>query len=154
VPALEFIPVGAEEAAPAPGVIEAINEADAVLVAPSNPVVSIAPILAVPGIRDAVRQRPVVGVSPIVGGAPVRGHADACLSAIGVATDAMAVALHYGARRDGGLLDGWIVDLADAGSLDVLEGTGIKGAAVPAIMSDASAAATLAEHVMSMALAR
>jgi LPPG:FO 2-phospho-L-lactate transferase len=154
VPALEFIPVGAEQAAPAPGVIEAIEQADAVLLAPSNPVVSIGPILAVPGIREALVQRPVVGVSPIVGGAPVRGHADACLSAIGVATDAMAVALHYGARRHDGLLDGWIVDVADADSLYVLEGTGVRGAAVPAIMSDPEAAASLAEHVVTMALSR
>lgn len=154
VPALEFIPVGAEQSKPAPGVVEAIGEADAVLLAPSNPVVSIAPILSVPGIRDALSHRPVFGVSPIVSGAPVRGHADKCLAAIGVAADAMAVALHYGARRHGGLLDGWIVDLADADSLNLLDGTGIEGAAVPALMSDPAAAAALAERVVSMALSR
>lgn len=154
VPAFEFIPVGAEQSTPAPGVIDAIRDADAVLLAPSNPVVSIGPILSVPGIREAVAQRPVVGVSPIVGGAPVRGHADACLAAIGVKSDAMAVALHYGARRAGGLLDGWVVDTADTDALPALAGTGIEGAAVPAIMTDAVAATSLAEHVISMALSR
>ena len=77
-----------------------------------NPVVSIGPVLAVPGVRDALRgtRAPVVGLSPIVGGAPVRGMADACLAAIGVETSAEAVARHYGARADGGLIDAWLVD--------------------------------------------
>src|SRR4051794_24799774 len=79
---------------------------------PSNPVVSIGTILAVPGVRDALRSTParVVGVSPIVGGAPVRGMADACLAAIGVETTAAAVARHYGRRSGGGVLDAWLVD--------------------------------------------
>ena len=118
-PALEFISLGADQAKPAPGVIEAIRSADVVLFPPSNPVVSIGAILQVPGIADAIRETsaPVVGLSPIVGGAPVRGMADACLSAIGVDTSAAAVAAHYGARIAGGLLDGWLVDEADAAEL-------------------------------------
>ena len=64
---------------------------------------------------DAVA--PVVGVSPVVGGAPVRGMADACLTAIGVETSAAAVARHYGRRADGGVLDAWLVDTADAGAV-------------------------------------
>ncbi|MFZ1854369.1 MAG: 2-phospho-L-lactate transferase, partial [Candidatus Nanopelagicales bacterium] len=97
LPASEFIMIGAEDAAPAPGVIDAIMSADLVVLPPSNPVVSIGPILAVPGIRAALRRTsaPVVGVSPIVGGAPLRGMADACLSAIGVPTTALGVAQHY-----------------------------------------------------------
>ena len=88
VPALKIEAVGAAQARPAPGVLEAIADADFVLFPPSNPVVSIGVILAVPGIADAVAAQTVVGVSPIIGGAPVRGMADACLAAIGVATTA------------------------------------------------------------------
>ena len=85
---------------PAPGVIDALRDADVVVLPPSNPVVSIGVILAVPGIADALRttSAPVVGLSPIIGDAPVRGMADACLTAIGVETTAAAVARHYGAR--------------------------------------------------------
>jgi LPPG:FO 2-phospho-L-lactate transferase len=109
VPAVAITPDGAADAAPAPGVIEAIAAADFILFPPSNPVVSIGPILAVPNIADAVRAKTVVGVSPIIGGAPVRGMADACLAAIGVQTTAAAVAAHFGP----GLLDGWLVDEQD-----------------------------------------
>jgi LPPG:FO 2-phospho-L-lactate transferase len=103
--------VGAANATPAPGVLAAIATADVIVLPPSNPVVSIGTILQVPGIRDAIvaSTAPVVGVSPIIGGAPVRGMADACLTAIGVATTARAVAEHYG-----DLLDGWLVDDVDA----------------------------------------
>ena len=94
---------------PAPGVLDAIEAADVVLFPPSNPVVSIGTILAVPGIRAAVAAKTVVGVSPIIGGAPVRGMADACLAAIGVETSAAAVAAHYGPE----LIDGWLVDDQD-----------------------------------------
>ncbi len=111
LPAERFVFVGAEHAKPAAGVLDALATADVVLLAPSNPVVSIAPILAVPGIRDALRDNPVpvVGVSPIIGGAPVRGMADRCLAAIGVEVSAAAVGALY---RD--LLTGWLVDDSDA----------------------------------------
>lgn len=114
--AQRFVFVGAEDAKPAPGVLDAIRAADLVLLAPSNPVVSIAPILAIPGVREALREAaaPVVGLSPILGGAPVRGMADKCLTAIGIEVSAVGVAGMYGARRDDGLLDGWLVDTADA----------------------------------------
>ena len=78
--------------------LEAIADADFVLFPPSNPVVSIGTILAMPGIREAVEAKTVVGVSGIIGGAPVRGMADACLATIGVQTSAAAVAAHYGPR--------------------------------------------------------
>jgi 2-phospho-L-lactate transferase len=82
------LPVGADDAKPAPGVLEAIAGADVVVLPPSNPVVSVGTILAVPGIREAVRATaaPVVGLSPIVSGAPVRGMADKVLAAVGVQT--------------------------------------------------------------------
>jgi LPPG:FO 2-phospho-L-lactate transferase len=116
LPASRFVFVGAEAAKPAAGVLEAIAAADVVLIAPSNPVVSIAPILAVPGLREAVvgGPAPVVGVSPIIGGAPVRGMADKCLAAIGVECSAAGVGALYGSRADGGLLDAWLVDTSDA----------------------------------------
>lgn len=100
VDAEAIIPVGAQTAKPAPGVLEAIAAADVILFPPSNPVVSIGTILAVPGIREAVAAAPapVVGLSPIIGGAPVRGMADKVLAAVGVEASASAVALHYGKK--------------------------------------------------------
>ncbi|MBX6391611.1 MAG: 2-phospho-L-lactate transferase [Frankia sp.] len=155
VPALAIVSVGAAEAKPAPGVLDALAEADVVLLPPSNPVVSIGSILAVPGIRDAVRETkaPVVGVSPIIGGSPVRGMADACLMAIGVETSAGGVGAHYGARRlpDGspgtGLLDGWLVDLVDA---DVTI-PGVRVAAVPLLMTDLAATVEIVRAALELA---
>ena len=96
--------------------LEALAAADLVLVAPSNPVVSIGPILAVPGLRAALRAAPapVIGFAGILGGAPVLGMAHRLLPAIGVEVDAAAVGRHYGARRRGGVLDVWVMDTADA----------------------------------------
>lgn len=149
VPA-RFVHPGVESATPAPGVREAISGADAVLLAPSNPVVSIGPILAVPGIRTALRETPapVVGVSPIIGGRVVRGMADVCLRAIGVATSARAVAAHYGARRSGGILDAWLMaqeDAADAAAVDAL---GVRAVVAPLWMRDVAASADLAEAAL------
>src|SRR5690349_5816489 len=117
VPTHRFVFVGAEAAKPAAGVLEALGQADVILLAPSNPVVSIAPILAVPAIREALASgsAPVVGVSPIIGGAPVRGMADKCLATLEVEVSAAGVGRMYGPRADGGLLDGWLVDSSDAG---------------------------------------
>jgi LPPG:FO 2-phospho-L-lactate transferase len=153
LPAHGFVLVGVDDAMPAPGVVEAIAAADIVVLPPSNPVVSIGTILQVAGIADALRSAsaPVVGVSPIVGGAPVRGMADACLDAIGVATEADAVAVHYGARRAGGLLDGWLVDQADAAAVDAVREAGIACRAVPALMTDVPAAAALARECVFLA---
>ncbi|WP_026275623.1 2-phospho-L-lactate transferase [Salinispora tropica] len=119
IPTHRFVFVGAEDAKPAPGVTEAITEADLVLLAPSNPVVSIAPILAVPGLRDAVTagKAPVVGVSPIIGAAPVRGMADRCLNVLGIECSAAGVGGLYGGRASGGLLDGWLVAEEDAATV-------------------------------------
>jgi LPPG:FO 2-phospho-L-lactate transferase len=116
IPARRFVFAGAEQSHPAPGVLDALSTADVVLLAPSNPVVSIAPVLAVPGIRPALTScpAPVIGVSPIIGGAPVRGMADKCLSAIGVQCSAEGVGNAYGARTGDGILDAWLVDSADA----------------------------------------
>jgi len=149
----------AEAARPAPGVVEAIADCDVVLLPPSNPVVSVGTILAVPGIADAVRNTaaPVVGVSPIIADAPVRGMADACLSAIGVETTAYAGACHYGSRSSGGprsgrgLLDGWLGDDSDAAAVDKLSAEGIQARAVPLWMTDIAATADIASAALHLA---
>ncbi len=149
VDAEAVVPVGAEQAKPAPGVLEAIAAADVIVFPPSNPVVSVGTILAVPGIRDAVASAaaPVVGLSPIVGGAPVRGMADKVLAAVGVESTAAAVALHYGT----GLLDGWLVDTADAGAVAEVEAAGITCRAVPLMMTDLEATAEMARAALELA---
>lgn len=153
LPAIAFHQQHLDVAAPAPGVVEAILGADAVLVAPSNPVVSIGTILSVPGVRAALAEThaPVVGVSPIIGGAVVRGMADACLHAIGVETDAGAVARHYGRRAAGGLLDGWLVDEADASAAAALDAEGFTAVAVPLWMRDPDTSAALAGAALDLA---
>jgi LPPG:FO 2-phospho-L-lactate transferase len=147
VPAEAIIPVGADVAVPAPGVLEAIAEADIVLLPPSNPVVSIGPILAVPGIRAAVEAKTVVGVSGIIGGAPVRGMADACLTAIGVQTSAAAVAAYYGAA----LIDGWLVDEQDKATADDPALSGIAVRALPLYMRDVPSTAAIAQAAIDLA---
>jgi LPPG:FO 2-phospho-L-lactate transferase len=147
VPASAIIPVGAAEASPAPGVLEAIAEADFVLFPPSNPVVSIGPILAVPGIRSAVAAKTVVAVSGIIGGAPVRGMADVCLTTIGVETTAAAVAAHYGAD----LLDGWLVDEQDKAAADDPALAGIAVRALPLYMRDVPSTAAIARAAIDLA---
>ncbi|MDR5701162.1 2-phospho-L-lactate transferase [Agromyces aerolatus] len=153
LPAIAFHQQRLAEAVPAPGVVEAILGADAVLVAPSNPVVSIGTILSIPGIREALAETraPVVGVSPIIGGAVVRGMADACLPVIGVETDAGAVARHYGARAAGGLLDGWLVDETDAPAAAALSADGLRAEAVPLWMRDPDTSAALAGAALDLA---
>ncbi|WP_104135915.1 MULTISPECIES: 2-phospho-L-lactate transferase [unclassified Cryobacterium] len=141
-----FIQRGLTDAVAAPGVLKAINTADFVVLPPSNPVVSVGTILAVPGVRDALRSTAaqVVGVSPIIGGVAVRGMADACLSTIGVETTAVGVGLHYGSRHSGGILDGWLIDETDATALPALAAAGIRSAAVPLWMTDLPTTTALA----------
>jgi LPPG:FO 2-phospho-L-lactate transferase len=149
VPAHAVVAVGAEAAKPAPGVLEAIAAADVILFPPSNPVVSIGTILTVPGIREAIAEAgvPVVGLSPIIGDAPVRGMADKVLAAVGVESTAAAVAAHYGS----GLLDGWLVDTVDAGTVDAVEEAGIRCRAVPLLMEDVEATARMAREALTLA---
>lgn len=161
LPAHSIVLVGADEAKPGPGVVEAIESADVVVLPPSNPVVSVGTILRVPGIREALQRTtaPVVGVAPIVGGRPVRGMADACLAAIGVETDAAAVARHYGPRRAlvpagaaaDGILDGWLVDTADAASVPGVQSLGIACESRPLLMTDLDATTDIARAALEMA---
>ncbi|MBT9255938.1 2-phospho-L-lactate transferase [Phycicoccus sp. MAQZ13P-2] len=146
VPARRFVVAGLDRAAAAPGVLDAIRQADVVLLPPSNPVVSIGIVLGVPGVRDALRgtTAPVVGVSPLISGRPVRGHADACLETIGVPATAAAVG---GLYED--FLDAWLVDPADADTtlararVEVFDG--------PLLMSDVDATARIAAHALRLA---
>ena len=147
-PAAAIIAVGAAEAVAAPGVLEAIGDADVILFPPSNPVVSIGTILAVPGVRASVAAKTVVGVSPIIGGAPVRGMADACLTAIGVATSAAAVGAYYGPE----LIGGWLVDDQDKAAADDPALAGIEVRALPLFMRDLAATTAIARAALDLAL--
>ncbi|MDQ1583268.1 MAG: 2-phospho-L-lactate transferase [Microbacteriaceae bacterium] len=155
VPASEFVQVGLDAASAAPGVLDAIEGADVVIVPPSNPVVSVGTILNVDGIRDALRatRARVVGVSPIIGGSAVRGMADQCLTTIGVETSALAVGLHYGARSTGGLIDAWLVDETDAADVASLVAAGSRADAAPLWMHDVPTSASIAERALALALA-
>ncbi len=146
-PAAQIIAAGAADAAPAPGVLDAIGAADVVLFPPSNPVVSLGTILAVPGISAALAAKTVVGVSPIIGGAPVRGMADACLAAIGVDTSAAAVGAHYGSE----LIDGWLVDDQDKAAADDPALADIAVRALPLYMRDLPATAAIARAALDLA---
>ena len=152
VPAHAVVPIGLDQCAPAPGVLEALSDADVVLVPPSNPIVSVGTILGVPGVREALAATPapVIGVSGIIGGDHVRGMARQLLAAVGVECSAAAVALHYGARKEGGLLDGWLVDPVDADAVPALEGAGIRCRAVPLLMTDPDASADIAAAALAL----
>jgi LPPG:FO 2-phospho-L-lactate transferase len=146
IPAEAVVVVGLDESTPGPGVIDAITDADLVLLPPSNPVVSVGTILGVPRVREALvaTTAPVVGLSPIIGGTHVRGMAEQMLAAIGVEVSAGAVGRHYGARSQGGVLDGWLVDESDADQLAGLHEAGLAAAAVPLFMTDLDATAAMA----------
>ena len=136
---------GAAEAAPAPGVLQAIDTADAVLLCPSNPVVSIGPILAIPGVRETVRARRdrVAGVSPIVADAPVAGMADRLMPAAGLEVTAAGAAEAYR-----GLLAAWVIDERDRGLRERIEGTGVRVAVTDTIMVDDAVAERLARTAL------
>jgi LPPG:FO 2-phospho-L-lactate transferase len=140
---------GASDAEPAPGVIDAITSADAVLIAPSNPVTSIGPILAVPGIRDALlRARgKIAAVSPIVGNAPVAGPAGILMTAQGLPSSIAGVAQAY---ED--FLDILICDTRDAGNADTLRNNGLRVHCAQTIMRSADDKAALAREVLSLAI--
>jgi LPPG:FO 2-phospho-L-lactate transferase len=136
---------GVERARPAPGVLEAIGAASGIVLCPSNPVVSIAPILAVPGIRDAIQAAPcrVVAVTPIIGGAPVRGMADRLLPAWGVEVSARGVAGLYA-----GLADAFVLDAVDAEQAGDVAALGLEPVVVPTLMRTLEDAAALAKAAL------
>ncbi len=140
----------ARAAKPAPGVLDAIACAEIVILCPSNPVVSIGPILAVPGIRDAIEQRgaPVVAISPIIGGAPVKGPADHLLRGIGCEVSARGVAGLYR-----GLAQGFVFDQIDAAQLGDIEALGLRAIATQTLMTDVERSRRLAATALELALA-
>ena len=143
-----FAFIGSETATATTDALAAINDADIVFLAPSNPVVSIGASLAIPGIRGAVRSTPapVLGYSPIIGGKPLRGMADECLSVIGVESTSEAVGNHYGARSGTGLLDGWLIADGDTATVD-----GVTVRAVPLLMTDPDATAQMVQAGLDLA---
>jgi LPPG:FO 2-phospho-L-lactate transferase len=159
LPASRFVQVGIESAEAAPGVLDAIRDADLVVVPPSNPVVSVGTILAVPGVRAALATTPAsaVGVSPIIGGAAVRGMAAECLATIGVEATAEAVARHYGLRGDvsrptdaPGVLDAWLVDTVDADAAAKLAVDGWRTGTADTLMRDVPATARIAAEALGL----
>ena len=140
---------GAAEARPGPAVLDALAEADAVLLCPSNPVISIGPILALPGVRDVLRSRraSVVGVSPIIRGATVKGPADRLMAAAGIEVSCAGVASIY---TD--ICATLLVDESDADRVADVEGYGVKAAVAPILMRDADGAADLARRALDLVL--
>ena len=153
LPAHGFDWSGITQSTPAPGVREALAAADIILFAPSNPVVSLGPILTVPGIADAVRaaRGAVVGVSPIIDGSPVRGMADACLAAVDLPATADAVGRRYGSRATGGLLDAWLIAEEDASLAAMLEVEGLRAPVRALWMRDLATSVRLAEDALDAA---
>jgi LPPG:FO 2-phospho-L-lactate transferase len=136
---------GADAARPAAGVVEALQGSDAVVICPSNPVASIGPILAVPGIGEALAGRPdrVVGVSPIVGGAPLRGMADKLMPVAGLEVTAAGAAGAYA-----GLIGAWVIDEVDAALADPIRATGLRVGVIDTIMDDDDKAEALARFAL------
>jgi LPPG:FO 2-phospho-L-lactate transferase len=141
---------GASDAAPAPGVLAAIAQADVVLICPSNPIVSIGPILAVPGIREAVaaQRSRAAGVSPIVAGAPLAGMADRLMPAAGLEVTAAGAAAAYD-----GLLSGWVIDDRDRDLDERIAATGLRVGITDTVMTDDDVAETVARVALELVAA-
>jgi len=137
---------GIADAKPAPGVLDAIRRADKVILCPSNPVVSIGPILALPEVRDTLRAHPsVIAVTPIVRGAPLKGPADKLLPTIGAEVSAAGVAKLY---KD--FCDVFVLDERDADEVPLIEGYGMRAETCNTIMMDNSASEALARKLLEL----
>jgi LPPG:FO 2-phospho-L-lactate transferase len=136
---------GDTDARPAPGVLDAILEAETVLVCPSNPVISIGPILAVPGVRDALvaRRERVVGVSPIIAGRPVKGPADRLMGPMGIDVSCVGVAREYRS-----FCSALVIDTGDAAHAGAIEALGVRAVVADTLMTDARVAAALARDTL------
>lgn len=139
---------GVEAARPAPGVLEALDQAHLVVICPSNPWVSVDPILAVAGIRDGLTRKPVVAVSPIVAGRAIKGPAAKMFSELGVRPSAEAVARHYGARAGGGLLSGFVLDSLDHDQARAIDALGVRPLITNTLMRTPSDRLELACNVL------
>jgi LPPG:FO 2-phospho-L-lactate transferase len=140
---------GARDASPAPGVLDALRDADAVIVAPSNPLVSIGPLLAVPGIRETLveTKAPAVAVSPIIGGKALKGPADKMLTSLGHESSAAGVARLYA-----DFLDVLIIDNEDAALASKVETAGVQPVVTDTIMRDAGSRHALAQATLDAVL--
>lgn len=131
---------GADVARPAPGVLESLADADVVVICPSNPILSVGPILAITAIRDLLEtRRRVVAVTPIVGGKALKGPADKLLAQMGIESSASGVAAYYD-----GLCDVFVVDSTDSDEVAVIRGQGRDALSLPTVMRDADDSARLA----------
>jgi LPPG:FO 2-phospho-L-lactate transferase len=141
---------GSEAATPAPGVLEALSGADVVILAPSNPLISIAPILAVPGLREALRAGRAfrVAVSPLVAGRSLKGPTDRMLAQLGHEVSALGVARLYA-----DVLDAFVLDEQDAAAIPAIEALGLRCVALPTVMSDLAAKQALARALLALAQA-
>lgn len=138
---------GVESAKPAPGVLEAIDACDLVVFCPSNPWVSLDPILSIAGIAEAVRQKTVIGVSPIIAGRALKGPAARMYQQLGLEASAAAVAQHY---RE--YLDGFVLDQSDLELESVVEQLGIKACVTQTVMHDIEERKRLAQTILDFAL--
>jgi LPPG:FO 2-phospho-L-lactate transferase len=132
-----------EQAKPAPGVIEDIRDADLVVICPSNPWVSVDPILAVPGIRSAVKERLSVAVSPIVGGKAIKGPAAKMYQELGIDPSAYSVGKHYN-----DIVDGLVIDNLDVGLAGAVKDLGLRPLATDTIMRNRQDRRRLASEVL------
>lgn len=139
---------GVEKSCPAPGVVEALRYAELVLICPSNPWVSIAPILAVPGIKTALGLKPVVAVSPIVGGRAIKGPAAKMYHELGINPTATAVANHYGKTGKHGILTGFVLDRLDEAQSVQIEKLGIRTLVTDTIMRTSADRMRLANDLL------
>ena len=138
---------GVEAAAPSPEVLEALGAAELIVVAPSNPIVSVGPILALPGIRDAMTagSRPRIAVSPIVAGSALRGPADRMLTSLGHESSALGVARLYA-----GLVETFVLDDADAALVPQVEALGMRAVAAATVMVDPEDRTALARRILEL----
>jgi LPPG:FO 2-phospho-L-lactate transferase len=134
---------GLDAALPSPGVLEALQSADAIVICPSNPWVSIAPILAVPGLRAGLESKPVIAVSPIIGGQTVKGPAAKMYRELGIQPSSLAVAIHY---RD--LLHGFVLDRTDAGLEKEIKALQIRTLVTDTLMNSLTDRVRLAQDML------
>jgi len=137
---------GLDDARPSPGVLDALADADLVILCPSNPFLSIGPIMSLVGVNETLGAHPrVIAVSPIVRGAALRGPADRLLESLGAGAGASAVARLYA-----GFCDVFVVDASDPEELALVEELGIRAVALPSIMRDHSASERLASSLLEL----
>ena len=137
---------GVEDAEPAPGVCRTLQRSDLILISPSNPWVSINPILAIAGIRESIRGRPVIAVSPIIGGKTVKGPAAKMFAELGIRPSALAVAEHYA-----GLVTGFVLDAQDEAMIPAIERLGISTFSTNILMKDPQDRPRLAAEILAFA---